>query len=64
MVDTIDTTGEIAFVHFSNIEEMIEFIHQENFEIVEYKKSTDIAEEKEKTKNFAGATVFWIVRKK
>lgn len=61
---TIDPTGETAFVHFSNIEEMIEFINQEDFEIIEYKKSTDIAEEKDKTKEFAGATVFWIVRKK
>ena len=61
---TIDRTGEIAFVHFSNIEEMIDFINQEDFEIIEYKKSTDIAEENEKTKAFAGTTVFWIVRKK
>lgn len=61
---TIDRTGEIAFVHFSNIEEMIDFIKQEDFEIIEYKKSTDIAEENEKTKAFAGTTVFWIVRKK
>ena len=42
---------------------MIEFINQENFEIVEYKKSTDIAEENETTKEFAGPTVFWVVRK-
>lgn len=61
---SIDKTGETCFVHFSNIEEMIEFINQENFEIVEYKNSTDIAEENEITKEFASETVFWIVRKK
>lgn len=58
-----DRTGEICFVHFSNIEEMIEFIKQEDFEIIEYKKSTNIAEESQKTKKFAGETVFWIIRK-
>ena len=43
---------------------MIDFINQENFEIIEYKKSTDIVEENEKTKEFAASTVFWIIRKK
>lgn len=61
---SVDRTGAIAFVHFSNIEEMIDFINQENFEIIEYKKSTDIVEENEKTKEFAASTVFWIIRKK
>lgn len=60
----VDKIGEVCFVHFSNIDEMIEFIDQEDFEIVEFKKSTDIAEEAEKTKDFAFSTVFWIVRKR
>lgn len=59
-----DPTGEICFVHFSNIQEMIEFINQENFEIIEYKKSTDISEENDKTKEFAKETVFWVVKKR
>lgn len=58
-----DRTGRLCFVHFSSIEEMIDFVHQQNFEVLEYKKNTDIAEENEKTKEFAGDTVFWIVRK-
>ena len=61
---SVDQTGDIAFVHFSNIEEMKEFIYQENFEIIEYTKSTDIAEENENTKKFCNATVFWVVKKK
>ena len=60
---SIDKTGQTCFVHFSNIEEMIDFVRQENFEVVEYKKNTDIAEETEATKEFAGNTVFWIVKK-
>lgn len=60
---SIDKTGKICFVHFSNIEEMKDFIHQENFEILEYNKSIDIADEIEITKEFAGDTVFWVVKK-
>ena len=60
---SLDKTGQPCFVHFSNIEEMQEFIHQENFEILDYKKNTDISEETEATKEFAGNTVFWIVKK-
>ena len=60
---SVDRTGAIAFVHFSNIEEMIDFINQENFEIIEYKKSTDIVEENEKTKEFVNFlnTLFFIL---
>ena len=61
---SIDKTGQICFVHFSNIEEMKEFIYQQDFEILETTKSTDISEEKEKTKEFANPTVFWVVKKK
>lgn len=60
---TVDPTGEVAFIHFSNIEEMKQFIKQEKFEIIEYNKLEDIAEESEKTKEFAGNTVFWVLRK-
>lgn len=60
---TPDKAGKMCFVHFSNIEEMIDFVSQEDFEIIEYKKNTDIAEESEETKKFAGDTVFWIVKK-
>ena len=61
---SIDKTGETCFVHFSNIEEMKEFIYQQDFEILETTKSTDISEENEKTKEFANTTVFWVVKKK
>ena len=61
---SIDKTGQTCFVHFSNIEEMQEFIYQEDFEILETTKSTDISEENEKTKEFANPTVFWVVKKK
>ncbi len=60
---SIDKSGQTCFVHFSNIEEMIDFVHQENFEVIEYKKNIDIAEESEATKEFSGNTVFWIVKK-
>lgn len=60
---TPDNTGQLCFVHFSSIDEMKEFIYQEKFEILEYKKNIDIAEESENTKNFAGDTVFWVVKK-
>lgn len=60
---SIDKSGQTCFVHFSNIEEMIEFIKQENLEIVEYKKNTDISEESLERKAFAGNTVFWVVKK-
>lgn len=59
----IDKTGLKTFIHFSNIEEMKNFIHQEKFEILEYKKSTDIAKENKLTKEFAGVTIFWILKK-
>ena len=36
---------------------------QDNFDIVEYIKSSDIAEEYDNTREFAGTTVFWVVRK-
>ena len=60
---TPDREGSICFVHFSNIEEMIDFVQQENFKVVEYAKNTDLAEESEQTKEFAGNTVFWVVKK-
>ena len=60
---SVDNTGEICFVHFSNIEEMKEFVKQEKFKILEYKKNTDIAFESEITKKFAGDTVFWVLKK-
>lgn len=59
----IDKTGEEGFIHFSSIEEMIEFINNTDFKIVEYVKSNDIAIENEKTKEFALDTVFWILQK-
>lgn len=59
----IDITGEKIFLHFSNIEEMKELVESVDFKIVEYVKSSDIAIEKEKTKEFAGVTVFWVVKK-
>jgi len=58
------SNGEKVFVHFSNIEEMKEFICQENFEILEYIKREEICEEREEVKEFSGSTWFWIIKKK
>lgn len=60
----VDITGETIFLHFSNIEELEEMVINVGFEVLEHTKSTDIADENEKTKIFAGATVFWVLRKK
>lgn len=56
--------GEKVFVHFSNIEEMKEFVRQENFEILECIKREDICEEREEVKEFSGSTWFWALKKK
>lgn len=56
-------SGEEVFVHFSSIEEMKEFIHQENFEILEYIKREDICDENEQVKEFSSSTWFWVLRK-
>ena len=61
---TTDPTGEEAFIHFSTIEEMKDFINEQPFDIVEYTHSYDISEESEIIKEFAGDTVFWVIRKK
>ena len=55
--------GEEVFVHFSNVEEIKEFIRQENFEIIEYTKRENICEENEQVKEFSGYTWFWVLRK-
>lgn len=55
--------GSGSFIHFYSIPEMKEFIETTNFKILEISKSTDIAEETENVKNFAGKTVFWILQK-
>lgn len=60
---TTDPTGEEAFIHFSTIDEMKDFIKEQPFEIVEYNYSYTIAEENKITHEFAGDTVFWILRK-
>lgn len=61
---TTDPAGEEAFIHFSTIDEMKDFIKEQPFEIVEYNYSYTIAEENKITHEFAGDTVFWILRKK
>ena len=61
---TVDQAGKEAFIHFSTIEELKKFIGQENFEILEYNHSYNIAAENDETKKFAGDTVFWILKKK
>ena len=58
-----NNSSETVFLHFSNIEEMIAFIKQENFEILEYIKREDICEESEEVKEFSGSTWFWVIRK-
>ena len=60
---TTDPAGEEAFIHFSTIDELKDFISEQPFEIVEYDYSYKIADEDEKTKDFSGDTVFWILRK-
>ena len=57
-------SGEEVFVHFSNIEEMKDFVHQEKFEIVEYIKRENICDESDVVKEFSGSTWFWVLRKK
>lgn len=52
-----------VFIHFSNINEMIEFIKQERFEIFEYIKREEICEEIEEVKEFYGSTWFWVIKK-
>lgn len=61
---TIDQSGKDAFVHFSSIEEMKEFIFQEDFEIVEYISRDQICDEREEVKKFSNNTIFWIIKKK
>ena len=61
---TIDQAGEEAFIHFSTIEELEQFVKEQPFDIIEHIHSYDIAEESEETKKFAGDTVFWAIRKK
>lgn len=61
---SVDRTGEECFVHIASIEELTNFINQEDFEVIEHTKSTDIAEENEITASFAGPTVFWVVKKR
>lgn len=56
-------SGEEVFVHFSSVEEMKKFIHQENFEIIEYIKREDICDENEAVKEFSGSTWFWVVKR-
>ena len=60
---TTDPAGEEAFIHFSTIDELKSFISEQPFEIVEYDYSYNIAQEDEKTKEFSGDTVFWILKK-
>ena len=57
------SNGERVFLHFSGLEEMKEFIKQENFEILEYIRREDICEETNEVKEFSGSTWFWIVKK-
>lgn len=61
---TKDQTGGNAFVHFSSIEEMKEFIFQEDFEILEYVSRDQICDEREEVKKFSNNTIFWIIKKK
>lgn len=60
---TTDPTGEEAFIHFSTIDELKEFLSEQPFEIIEYEYTYNIAEENEKTKDFAGNTVIWVIKK-
>ena len=58
-----DSTEEEGFIHFSTIDEMKDFIKEQPFEIIEYNYTYNIAQESEKTKEFAADTVFWILKK-
>jgi len=61
---TVNTnSGEEVFVHFSNVQEMKDFISQENFEIIEHTKREMICEENDTVKEFSGSTWFWVLRK-
>jgi ubiquinone/menaquinone biosynthesis C-methylase UbiE len=60
---TIDPSGEEAFIHFSTIDELKEFIESTKFEIVMHEYSYNIAEENAQTEKFAGKTVFWVLQK-
>ena len=60
---TTDPAGEEAFIHFSTIEEMKDFISNQPFNIVEYDYSYNIAKEYGKTLEFSGSTVFWVLKK-
>ena len=60
---TTDPAGEEAFIHFSTIDEMKDFIEEQPFKIVEYNYSYNIAKEDPVTKEFADDTVFWILKK-
>ena len=59
------TTGPAGdtFIHFSTIEEMKDFVKEQPFEIIEYNYSYNIAKENIETREFAGDTVFWVLRK-
>ena len=54
---------QFTFVHIASTDELIKFIEQENFEILERVKRSDIADENELVKEFSTETVFWIVQK-
>ena len=45
------------------IGELKEFICEQPFKMIEYEYSYNIAEENEKTKDFFGDTVFWVLQK-
>lgn len=60
---TKDQSGEESFIHFSTLDEMIDFVHNEKFEILEYEYSYNISDESGLTKEFAGDTVFWVLKK-
>lgn len=61
---TKDPSGQEAFLHFSTIDELEEFVSEQPFDIIEHIQSYNISEESEQTKKFAGDTVFWAIRKK
>lgn len=60
---TIDPANEEAFIHFSTIDELKEFISEQPFKIVDYDYSYNISDENYITKEFSGDTVFWILQK-
>ena len=59
-----NSNGERVFLHFANIQEMKDFVHQEDFEILEIIKREEVCEEREEVKEFSGSTWFWVIRKK